>query len=321
MISGDFSGMKSFLTSYGCQKFRSSGDGIMCTCPFHSERKPSFGVKVDRYGNGCFHCFACGEKGSIDTLIARLSGPTASKQEIKKHLTMGAPASSSKQKKLIQPDFSEEMLQCFNHQCAYWPERGIWPQTIEGFKLGLSLNDWSVTIPQRSIVDPGRLVGVCLRLWDTAAGFPSCLKMKLMRGEIRKYTHLPGSIPSASLFGVEAITSLDEVYLFEGAIDAMNFMQVTGCQALARWGTGFHLNQAGYLRRFKRVNVVVDNDGHGLGKLSALPVYRLLAPHTEVRIYDIPLPVKDYSEAVVQGYQNIPLQEVTIESIRNQKGG
>jgi hypothetical protein len=51
-----------------------NGD-LMILCPFHSDINPSCSVSPKK--NGCWHCFGCGESGSLTTLIAKLRGIAA----------------------------------------------------------------------------------------------------------------------------------------------------------------------------------------------------------------------------------------------------
>lgn len=53
---------------------RETPSDYMITCPFHKdgkERRPSCGVNKE---TGVFHCFACGESGSIESFIGRCLG-------------------------------------------------------------------------------------------------------------------------------------------------------------------------------------------------------------------------------------------------------
>jgi DNA primase len=66
------------LGKYMPGSLKPSGENqIITTCPFHKdgqERKPSFSVNVEK---GLFHCFTCHEKGSIRTLLQKLSVPAS----------------------------------------------------------------------------------------------------------------------------------------------------------------------------------------------------------------------------------------------------
>jgi len=44
------------------------GDDYQCSCPFHKDIKPSFGINKD----GIWHCFSCGEKGNAIQLVQKI---------------------------------------------------------------------------------------------------------------------------------------------------------------------------------------------------------------------------------------------------------
>ena len=46
-----------------------SGDNFMMCCPFHKERKPSFGIHKE---TGQYNCFSCNTKGDILSFIGRI---------------------------------------------------------------------------------------------------------------------------------------------------------------------------------------------------------------------------------------------------------
>jgi 5S rRNA maturation endonuclease (ribonuclease M5) len=48
-----------------------SDGNLKIRCPFHAERTPSCSISPKL---GCFHCFGCGEKGTLLPLIAKLTG-------------------------------------------------------------------------------------------------------------------------------------------------------------------------------------------------------------------------------------------------------
>jgi DNA primase len=48
---------------------RAGGDSLKGLCPFHDEKSPSFNV---RPGHGTFHCFGCGEGGSVIDFMMKI---------------------------------------------------------------------------------------------------------------------------------------------------------------------------------------------------------------------------------------------------------
>lgn len=81
MIKSDIIG---FLAAYGITEYTDSGEWIRCSCPMarwtHSggtDKKPSFGIKINTTGLSAWHCFSEGTSGDLVSLywnLYRLSG-------------------------------------------------------------------------------------------------------------------------------------------------------------------------------------------------------------------------------------------------------
>lgn len=269
-------------------------------------------------GKGTFQCFGCQKRGTIYELIRELNGADTRVRPVLNTITQGAPQKLEMRKpqnKESAQAFDEEQLQSYNYHADYWNERGITPETVARFKLGLNPEKWSVAIPMRSVYNPTDLSGVCFRYIDSHPDFPPEWKAQIVSGDIKRYHYLPGSIPGVSLFGVDAITDYTEVYLFEGAMDAMNFMQREGKQALARWGTIISPYQAEYLSRFDRLHVVIDKDTNRVGSAAGRQVRSVLRGKVIVQLLEMKESVKDYSEAVMKGLSTEMVFVSTKESV------
>lgn len=58
------------VESYG-YRVRRVGSRLVCCCPFHNEKTPSFSIDPAR---GFYHCFGCGESGTAITFVCRQEG-------------------------------------------------------------------------------------------------------------------------------------------------------------------------------------------------------------------------------------------------------
>lgn len=301
-----------FLKSHGCTRFKIVSGNLMCTCPFHTDRRPSFGVKVDQQGKGMYQCYGCQSVGSIYDLIKELNPYEVLIKDKIMEFAADSPLirledkSHSESIKLTEDEYNQ-----FAILHDYWLMRGISRETIKKFKLGYCPERWSVTIPVRSF-DNYEIIGVVFRLIDTHPSFPLEEKIKLEVTN-RRYDYLKGSKPSYTLFGVENIKrEIRSVYLFEGPIDAMNFMQRNpDKQALAKWG-GSSLSsfQIEYLKRFDTINIISDVDQNGSGQLISKNMAKVLRDNKmTVDIFRID-GYKDYSEAVVNNETNIRLVRI-----------
>lgn len=312
MDDREYSGLKLWLKKHGCRRFKTSGDTLMCTCPMpdHDDTNPSFGVTIDRKGHGWFNCFSCNTKGRIDSLVRILEGHWATVEMFRDILGEGSPIPdireyerNGKNKYEEINVWPEQILQDYNYCHPYWTSRGIQQETIQEFCLGWSPEKFSVTIPMRKLGSE-ELVGVCFRYVETDPNFPQDLREKLQRRLIQKYYYLPGSQPMISLFGTKTATDrMKPIYLFEGAIDALNFHQRTGNQAVARWGSKLHELQRNFLQRFSEVKIIADNDSKGQGQATARTALIQLIRDVRCSTWIVDSGHKDYTDALMDGVE------------------
>lgn len=45
------------------------GSQLSCCCPFHQEKKASFGINLE---TGLYNCFSCSEKGNIVKFVSKM---------------------------------------------------------------------------------------------------------------------------------------------------------------------------------------------------------------------------------------------------------
>lgn len=62
-------------------EYKIKNDEIQCCCPFHEEKKPSFGISAH---TGLYHCFSCGASGNIVQFISKMDG--ISESDAKKNI-------------------------------------------------------------------------------------------------------------------------------------------------------------------------------------------------------------------------------------------
>lgn len=145
--------------------------------------------------------------------------------------------------------------------------------------------------------------GICYREWYTHPDYPESRKEALLTGEIYKYHFSPGTKRNQSVFGANFLTQWDEVYVFESAIDCMNYWQRTDKPSVAMWGKDISIAQLDYLAGFKHVVLCLDKDRDRGGLETAEKVESKLTGRTAVSIALIVGPFKDYTDAVVAGVE------------------
>ncbi len=134
-----------------------AGQNFKGLCPFHAEKTPSFTVSPSRQ---LFHCFGCGVGGNVFTFLMKMEGfgfPDAVRELGKRSgipvpdfLDAGAGPEAKTRERLWQVNdaatalFHRHLLDRDTGRAAwtYLTERGILPETIESFRIGLALPAW-----------------------------------------------------------------------------------------------------------------------------------------------------------------------------------
>ncbi len=136
---------------------KKKGRNYLGTCPFHSEKTPSFTVSAEKQ---IFHCFGCQAGGDIFRFVMRMEGLTfpqaverlAARSGISLPEEPVSPGEKQKQlrrEKMLKllgnaATFYGEQLLAANGATAhrYLEERGINPETARIFRLGWAPPDW-----------------------------------------------------------------------------------------------------------------------------------------------------------------------------------
>ncbi|RMH55245.1 MAG: DNA primase [Candidatus Hydrogenedentota bacterium] len=129
-----------------------AGANFKGLCPFHDEKTPSFFVNDQ---HGYYKCFGCGESGDIFTFLQKISG--ISFGEALRQLADRAGVRLTKGKKrndqIIDALYEiNESAAAFYHEILlssrgkearkYLQDRGITPEYIDKFRLGLAPDSW-----------------------------------------------------------------------------------------------------------------------------------------------------------------------------------
>lgn len=72
-------GIREVLRQLGCPSIRLCGDHVRANCPLApythkkgTDRHPSFLVKIEDFDKSCYHCFSCGNRGTLNGLLYEL---------------------------------------------------------------------------------------------------------------------------------------------------------------------------------------------------------------------------------------------------------
>lgn len=134
-------------------KLEKTGANYRASCPFHSEKKPSFFVSPSKQ---IFKCFGCGAAGSVFDFVMRIEGI-----EFKEALSLLAKRAGVELKQVSSKELTERQrlseileLAClfFERQLKesqkgqqalkYLKQRGISEQSVKKWRLGYAPNKW-----------------------------------------------------------------------------------------------------------------------------------------------------------------------------------
>lgn len=140
-----------------------TSSNVMTNCPFHKggmERKPSFGIHES---TGEYHCFTCGEVGSIDQLVSYvLTGRTDSREisrrwlssnylgigiENRRPLEIAQLSQRRAQDTIVCEPFDETELDSYRYYHDYMFQRGFDELVISDFDIGYDWKTDCLTFP------------------------------------------------------------------------------------------------------------------------------------------------------------------------------
>jgi DNA primase len=307
---------------------RKAGRNFVGLCPFHKEKTPSFTVNPDRQ---IFHCFGCGEGGNAVTFLMKVNAMTY--PEALRHLAgkMGItiprrspPASERRGPRAAVLDVNERAASFYignlrgpagREARAYLEKRGIRGDTLEAFRVGYALDDWTglrkrlerEKIPLAAAEQAGLLLsrqdgslydrfrGRVMFPIEDASGRVIAFGGRVIGEGEPKYLNSPETpvfVKGRNLFGIrqakETIRRKGYAVLVEGYFDVISLWNAGVRNALASLGTALTAEQIQLLRRYtKDVAVVFDSDPAGRKALDrSLELF--LAADVEARAVFLP---------------------------------
>ncbi len=311
-------------------QLKKSGTNLKGLCPFHHEKSSSFMVSPSKQ---IWHCFGCGEGGDVFGFIKRYENI-----EFREALEMAAemagielPKFSAKtgpEKSVLQDltrindfasSFFEKVLQSTQGQVArdYLKNRGIAPDTIERWRIGLAPNSFDQLlgalqkkeVNQALALQAGvlaesangkifdrfrdRITFPIFNFGGEVVGF-SARSLPGAGEEQAKYINSPETPvynKSKVIFGLnfakEVIRQSGQVVVMEGQMDVISAHQSGFKNTVASSGTAFTEDQLRTLKRLTSVIVLAfDNDAAGQ-KATLRTATLALGLEFEVRIIDL----------------------------------
>ncbi|MCX5703620.1 MAG: DNA primase [Candidatus Omnitrophica bacterium] len=286
-----------------------AGRNFRALCPFHQEKTPSFMVSPDRQ---IYHCFGCSESGNAFKFLMRyerLEFPEAVEILAKKAgvVLPQTNTQDSKTTSLVTQLYKiNELTALFyeNNLNSSWGlaakdyllKRGISPEVIKAFKLGLALDKWDALInylraknvPLSLLEKAGLILAkegggyydrfrnrIIFPIFDIKSRVVG-LGARVLDDTLPKYINSPETpiyTKGRNLYGLslakDAIRDSDFIVVVEGYLDFIIPYQEGLKNIVASLGTALTIEQARLLKRYTH-NVVMVYDADSAGELATL---------------------------------------------------
>lgn len=259
----------SWLERAGAKKIRARGENIVCCCPFHNDKLPSFAIHSR---TGLYVCYSagCGASGNFVRFLREMFDMTWMKAFEIAESVVETPA-DFEDEDLLLPEYGERRhrdkealpliqnasmwLAAYNLCPQYMLDRGFKKHILKAWSIGYDMEHRAVTIP---VFHPsGGLVGFTRR--DTTGRAPE------------KYLHGSAENPRCGfpkariLYGQHMFRS-DSAVVTEGSLDPIAMHQMlghNGCACLSTMGSRVSDDQKGELRKYHRLILLRDMDADG----------------------------------------------------------
>ncbi|MCB0391915.1 MAG: DNA primase [Bdellovibrionales bacterium] len=296
-------------------ELKRAGDRYTGLCPFpdHHEKTPSFSVSESKQ---VYYCFGCKKAGNIYNFLQTLRGFSfpESVEYLAKKAGIAIPEQSHFKKNENQEKknkkqwmyrvnaFASEFFHKYLRSLAandprvqYLAKRGLSPETIKTFKIGIAPDSWdSLLIEMQKNQVPLKLANeIGLIKQKEKGGFYDIYRNRLMfpiyshmgdcigfggrtlGDDKAKYINSPDSEifhKGNILYGLNEtakfIRTTDQVILVEGYMDFMALYSAGIKNVVAVLGTALTPQHAKLIKRYTK-NIVVLFDGDASGKLAA----------------------------------------------------
>ena len=266
-------------------KIKKAGKDYKATCPFHSEKTPSFFVSPSKQ---IWHCFGCNAGGDMFSFVMQIEGMEFADallilaQKAVVILKKQDPQLRSQRSKLYEicqeaTDFFEENLKKNKSVLEYLKERGISSKSIKEFQIGYALDSWDALYKhltelgyKANDIEKAGLITKKQKYYDRFRKrimFPICdisgqvigFTGRVYRGDesTAKYINSPETLifnKSQVLYGLDKakldIRKKERCVLVEGQLDVIMSYQVGAKNAIATSGTALTPDHLRIIKRY-----------------------------------------------------------------------
>ena len=271
------------------------------------DNDPSLQIHIH---TGAMHCFSCGYKGYITTLVKKHLN-TTDDMDVLYFMHQFALGESLDISRLTTRTSTGVVVEEENKGIEYPLHRSA-SNNQYLFKRGFTnkdIEEWNIGI----INDPKFMRNngwVYIPIYQDGE-----LKNYFLRNPFGK-DKIYGPFPKKMLLaGFDKITNYDKIYVLEGIFKAMAFRK-TRSQAVASLGNQLSKEQLELLKKFKTVVIVPDNDRAGF---MLVKTAKPLMYNVDLRVCELPLNKKDADECTLDELLFAQLKEKSIEEYLSDK--
>lgn len=285
------------LNELGLEKVREGfTDNISASCPFHADRRPSFGMHT---GTTQWNCFSCGARGDAITLVQKVKNFSFDEAMIFLENLFGIIREDVW--KLTLPEY-EDYFGRKEDSPVVLPEEELLRFIPVGFKeiiLDKRLQTNPRNIKKFEISYDKVLQRIVFPIRDPQKKLLGFIG-RAISPEIKPRYYVYGDFsPGRTLFGLDKFDySSPYLMLVEGAFDAFVAHKFGFTSTLATFSARATKYQLDYIRQlsrgYKAVIVAFDNDS--AGNIGAWFTYQQLKKHCEIYCVSYPEGVKDIGE-------------------------
>lgn len=242
------------VEAFALRNWSVRGDELTASCPFsenhpNGDKNPSFGVNL---AHGVYHCFSCGESGTVEQLAERVLGMSRSDAVLLVYGRLGGSlVHGGERSDVVRHERSHVLCDTgawVGDPTGYWKSRGIAQATVGEWGLGYDPASERVVIP---VSVDGSVIG-----WT---------KRRTREDVEPKWVHSPGLDRANILFGLDRAEG-DTCILVEAPLSAVMLWQQGWRCGVASFGCSLSQGQADLIRRrFREVVIDYDPDDAGRG--------------------------------------------------------
>lgn len=318
--------LKNLLDKLGIKNQRPLDDNIMMSCPFHEDNNPSCGIHKK---TGQYHCFSCGESGSLIQLIAKIKSIT-NKEAVQylnkltgqskgtllissktiyrqlKKIIIGKKRQPVKQEKQYNIELPLNLTENYQLGIQYFKSRGIDQTTLKRYHISFCTEGF---YRNRAIIP----------IFKADGSFLTFEARDITGMAEKKVLYPKGTKVNTTLFNLYKAKLFNYVIVVEGLMDTL-YLSQRGFNVVSTYGVNMSEIQECLLSQYFQ-KVYLASDGDRAGRIATIKYGNSLELHLSVYVITL---AKDtdpdsYSKNEFKRLYDkaIPFQEYITKKIMN----